>query len=1377
MSFYLRKSIGLGPLRVSMSSRGLGASVGVPGLRLGAGPRGTYVSLGYGGIRYRTTVRPAGRGRSGGAPASRPGGAQVAFQPGDVVLSEVNCATTIEMAEAEPSEFVNQLNAAARAPLIWPWCLVLTVILMFVSPYFLLLCAPLTIWCYWTDKVRRTVVAFYEVSDSYDATSFQRLVDCCVRSQTVDAAWQVLASGRVATTYQHKVNAGASSLVNRVPLSRNLVGPPHISSNIAIPSISAGNRSVHFLPDRVLIREGRVYAGIPYAQLRTTSSIQRFIESGPIPSDSIVVGSTWQYVNVRGGPDRRFKNNRQLPILNYGRLTLTSGSGYHAIFDFSHPSASADLSESIGLMASARNRPAPSPPKESPRNEVTPAPAAPLKSPSAVPSPSTPPPASAATSPPDTRQAAAPSPISQTAARTDHADTAAQETRSPFARPAGTVTPATVRTRGADKRYEVRLSFVDAMRGKTIALDVSTTTPCSTCAGDGKRPSSSACVSCVAGQSTQTRRLNIRVPAGIDDGQSLRLKGQGDPGSGGGSAGDVYVLIRVDDDTQFGRSSRNPDDITVNVQMSRPDLDRGAHLTVPTLNGHLTIQVPAATISGKTFRVAGHGVQKPNGKNGDLLVTVVGVEPVVADLASSGSVGVVEGGHTTSVRPSSQTPGRTEPVPSPAGILDNFRLHSRPSTGPATASQAESARWISPGEQVTIAGFDINAGLFYLGASSSRAGAGVAVLDPALPIDSRPSGRPDDLPYWPSYATLDPASRAVYLEWLAGGRLHTDVPIGYVFLFFYGLEQRVLCDLLDSEPKRDETAKIADELRRLRDLYGENSSFNHYSRELLDVLDGLGPERELQPTFGPDEPWAPPLSLRRQLSSYAATGDPLPAEWALSWAFCHPTIYSRTPQRRCPDQYRQLFEMRYHQRHGSGLRVPKQKAPIRLSYHPANRHLSGLSLTLKDTFDVIEDLSCTEALRALAGSVNQELDAYSRYLGRHPDEAGSPTAIALLPADLPVAYTGAAGRLIEWATSALGSDTNVVVDGARLIALWEPAKAGVLTKAEAIACAQLLERHRIGLEPDVRLGGVKPSQGPCVLFRAQHETPRAAGPEYTAAKNLLGLAVTVALADGHVDPSEQQVLLDHLASGLTLTDAERERLVAHLHWLHARGHSSVALTGLTRQLGAMPYAQRRDVAEILVMVADADGVISPSEVKQLLRIYKLLDLDPDGVYSALHNQATTLSGCGIEEAAPRSVPPPTDGAGLTADRRIVLDQRRLAAAAASTAEVAALLSDVFADDDAPESTPVPEPVPVDVRRLVSDFDGLDADHGVMLTELLKKPQWTRTDFDILAARMGLMPSAALDTINDYAYERCQEPLFDVDDEFILNDYAAQELAR
>jgi hypothetical protein len=352
MAFYLRKSIRVGPMRVNLSRSGIGVSTGIPGLRFGTGPRGSYVRMGQGHVSYQSTGRvPKAISRRQSGPVLNSGPAPFPCQqsPGDVVLSDVTGADTIALLPAEPSELVAQLDAAAKTHRLWPWALAVTVVALFTLPWLLIAGIPLTVYLWWRDTVRRTVVAFYEV-DGPAHQSYQRLVDSMAIAGECRHAWHIVASGNVTTTYQYKVNAGASALVSRVSLGRTLAGPPHLSTNIAVPSFQSGHRSVYLLPDRALVKDHHNYADIPYEQLHVGMHEQRFIESGTVPSDATVVGHTWKYVNKKGGPDRRFKDNPQLPIVLYGRLSMQSPGGFNAIWDFSRSGPANALASAMSGM-------------------------------------------------------------------------------------------------------------------------------------------------------------------------------------------------------------------------------------------------------------------------------------------------------------------------------------------------------------------------------------------------------------------------------------------------------------------------------------------------------------------------------------------------------------------------------------------------------------------------------------------------------------------------------------------------------------------------------------------------------------------------------------------------------------------------------------------------------------------------------------------------------------------------------------------------------------------------------------------------------------------------------------------------------------------
>jgi len=216
--------------------------------------------------------------------------------------------------------------------------------------------------------------------------------------------------------------------------------------------------------------------------------------------------------------------------------------------------------------------------------------------------------------------------------------------------------------RGADVEAELHLSFQEAVEGAITSVNVATNVVCATCAGSGSKPGtmpvicprcggtgvindnqglfslSSPCPECRGrgtkivdpcptcfgtGAQRRERRVRVRIPAGVDDGQRIRIKGRGEPGRNGGPGGDLFVTVHVTPHPLFGRRGR---DLTLTVPVTFPEVTLGATITVPSLDKPVTLKVPPGTKTGRTFRVRGHGLHS-GGQSGDLLVTVEVVVP------------------------------------------------------------------------------------------------------------------------------------------------------------------------------------------------------------------------------------------------------------------------------------------------------------------------------------------------------------------------------------------------------------------------------------------------------------------------------------------------------------------------------------------------------------------------------------------------------------------------------------------------------------------------------------------------------------------------------------------------------------------------------
>ncbi len=216
--------------------------------------------------------------------------------------------------------------------------------------------------------------------------------------------------------------------------------------------------------------------------------------------------------------------------------------------------------------------------------------------------------------------------------------------------------------RGADMEAQLNLSFEDAVHGVTTSVNVPQEVRCSNCRGSGAAPGTSThtcprcggtgslndnqglfslstvCPDCVGrgtlfdtpcpvchgtGTERKVRSVKVRIPAGVENGQRIRVKGRGAPGQGMAPPGDLYVVVQVGEHPVFGRTGRN---LTITVPVTFPEAALGTTITVPTLDGKVTLKVPPGTQSGRVLRVRGRGVPGTSGRNGgkpgDLMVRV-----------------------------------------------------------------------------------------------------------------------------------------------------------------------------------------------------------------------------------------------------------------------------------------------------------------------------------------------------------------------------------------------------------------------------------------------------------------------------------------------------------------------------------------------------------------------------------------------------------------------------------------------------------------------------------------------------------------------------------------------------------------------------------
>lgn len=697
-----------------------------------------------------------------------------------------------------------------------------------------------------------------------------------------------------------------------------------------------------------------------------------------------------------------------------------------------------------------------------------------------------------------------------------------------------------------------------------------------------------------------------------------------------------------------------------------------------------------------------------------------------------------------------------------------------------------SANWILPDTTIELHGYSIQKGLFYFGdylPSVNSSSPDPALIDPALRVNkSSPDISGSTMSYWPSYSNISPEARAAYLNWLSSDRSDPTTNIGYIFLFFYGLERRALYDVqdIDISANRSDIPAILIEVQRLIDIYGNSSgSFRGYATSFFSFLTSYIPSEQI---LSNDSHFACykelPFSLKRTLGQLSKEGKPIPAHLAFTWFEQSPEILLRTPAKRCPDEFKKLFIARYNQEYGEGLILNPNKTFLRCEYRPASSSFLGKTYSneLENIPDITKLSRPISAFQKIADACMEDLEAYSRFLGKKQENQGNKIfAIAQLPSViLRESNDPEVNHVSSFLKNSIGAGKNEAIDASALFSSLGLPTDQSLSATESLLIAQLLGRLGYGIEPDIRFGGNKldPSHK-VILFPLEDLSSSASSPEYSFAALLLSFSSLVIHADNKVSMAEEDALRNHISSILSLTKGEQQRLNALLAYSCM---TPVSFSSVKKKIEALKSESKSFILNFLVSVANADGNIDPGEIKILKKIYDLFGKDTEQIYSEIHAfQTTGDSPVAISHAQPSSTgfTIPKKKVQSKKDDGVLLDMDLVAKTLQQTHEVQSLLSDIFTEKDE-AITEKPTTQPADSNLIAN----LDSTHSELFRKLSDAENISVDDFQNLCAQLSILPGGAIETINNASFDKVNELYIEEnDDVLVLNKEIAKEMMK
>lgn len=671
--------------------------------------------------------------------------------------------------------------------------------------------------------------------------------------------------------------------------------------------------------------------------------------------------------------------------------------------------------------------------------------------------------------------------------------------------------------------------------------------------------------------------------------------------------------------------------------------------------------------------------------------------------------------------------------------------------------------WIPFGEPIEINGIMIPDGGIYVGNQSTTPIDEPAIINPNLPISNHFVSQQERLMgYWPSYSQISSEARRAYLEWHASGRSNPAADVGYVFLFFYGLEKRALVDINTDVNAKNDIGDIVAEVQRLLTIYGNSGSIRGYATRFINFItfDPLAEKIYLSsPVITTELAYELPFSYRVALGQLAVDKQPLPADWALAWTLSDNRISKRTPVTRCADMFASLFKANYLKKYPKGFNLAINRTKLEFGYKAAAANINYKTKNLVELPDVTAISGPVNKLQAIVDATTEQLDAYSRYLGRNPEDAQRTEGLLLLPFEI---WPEETKLLFNNLQEQIAQET-VVLDFSTFLENIN-IKANP-SRVQIIQLVQSLEKLGIGFEPDLLAGAKQPKPNdPIALFKTQPEDVNLRlAPSYHAALITMELASAVAMADGQVSEPEFHLLHRQVESWVHLTPFQHHRLKASLQ-LKIRQPNT--LSSLKKKLEPLSVESKQSIARLLAHLAQADGNVGHEEVRLLEKIYSALGLDEQQVYRDLHTPSvnSTIKGT-----------PATPSVSSVKTVSFELNIERIAMLQKETALVSSLLSDVFVD----ETMPI-EPTLAVETQTVESFPtallNLDQEHTTFLRHLISRPQWSRDDLLNLAADLELMLDGALENINEAALDHWDEQLIEGDDPLEINQNLIEKLA-
>ncbi len=681
--------------------------------------------------------------------------------------------------------------------------------------------------------------------------------------------------------------------------------------------------------------------------------------------------------------------------------------------------------------------------------------------------------------------------------------------------------------------------------------------------------------------------------------------------------------------------------------------------------------------------------------------------------------------------------------------------------------------WVRPGDTVRVGKHEVKGGFFYFGDTLDCPHNGY-VQDPSLvdPTLRYIAGRRDlDLCLCRAeenmtggYYVLEPYERAGYLEWLAGDRDNPELCGGFVFLYFCGIERRILIDDQEGEVSDTEFVELLAELRRLQQVYGAVlEDFGASVTGLLSYV--VMTNQRAKGHASPDIPSLEeslhlPDVYKVPLARAAANGYPVSPEVALAWLRNHPDHGAYMRAMECAMEFEALFRLRYRHTFGEGIVIkPTNKISLVAFYDTANStigriesrfNLPNASL-LKTPFRQLVKL-----LRSCA----DELAPFDSLIRGNGGSRDCLEAVSLLPADFLAEGSYPALEHIKTLLEGYASGSGGLIPAAQLLEYMNGNRSEQPGEEHEWMISNVAEKAGFGTAPDARYHDAAADiDGNITVFPGGHGDDFAPSVDFRKIMTVLRMGSMALGDDRNMDSPGARILRSQIDGNRRLTETEKRSLRAYLLW---RIQAPRSQAGLRAQIKILDAREKAAAASVALSTAVADGATGPDGIRRLEGIYRLLGLDKNMVSSDMHALLSSRGKQSRADAGIHEISSGSAASGLNIDLVNMYEEE--------TRNVRGILENIFED----EECAVDNVAAADTERF-GMASGLDEKNRRLYEKLVARPQWSSDEVRKLCGEMELMVDGSIEMINDWAFENTGAPLIEVGSSVLVDQEVAKAI--